>query len=190
MFVDIGNWFRFKRINIFICYWEAKLHYFIIFLMSALFAIDINANNMTGILFMECKHLLIGPMTANFIPKYWISLHKYMAFSHLFLYIGGGLSLCEYVTLCMGMLEDIIGQSVFSFHYMGNGNFDIRALDFWKGPLPLSHTTIQFIIFKSQHKLYFVLYVPYRLFVFHLWLSLAYVKSTLLMVLSCNQSIC
>lgn len=190
MFVDIGNWFRFKRINISVCYWEAKLHYFIVFPMSALFAIDINADNMTGILFMECKHLLIGPMTTNFIPKYWISLHKYMAFSHLFLYIGGGLSLCEYVTLCMGTLEDTIGQSVFSFHYMGTRNFDIRALDFWKGPLPLSHTTLQSIIFKSQHNYTLCRrYLIYSL-LFHLWLSLAYMKSTLLMVLSCNQSIC
>ena len=83
-----------------------------------------------------------------------------------FLCIGGGLSLCEYVTLCMGTLEDIIGQSVFCFHYMGVNNVEIRTLVFWQGPLPLSHTTLQFIIFKSQHKLYFVLYVPYILFAF------------------------
>lgn len=156
----------FKRINICFCYWEVKLHYFIIFHMSALFAIDINTNHITGISFMQCKHLLVGPVTANFVPKYWISLHKYMAFSHLSLCIGGGLSLCEYVTLCMGTLEDIIRQSVFCFHYMGTRNVEIRTLAFWQGPLPLSHTTLQFIIFKSQHKWYFVLYVPYILFTF------------------------
>lgn len=68
--------------------------------------------------------------------------------------------------MCMGTLEDIIGQPVFPFHYMGTRNVEIRALDFWQGPLPLSHITLQFIIFKSQHKLYFVPYVPYILFAF------------------------
>lgn len=111
MFFDIGNWFRFKRINISFCYWEAKLHYFILFLMSALFAIDINTNNITGFLFMECKYLLIGPMTANFVYKYWISLHKCMAFSH----VSEGnefISLCvseefEFMWICHNVRRDV-----------------------------------------------------------------------------------
>lgn len=93
MFIDIGNWYRFKITNILSFVFE-KLNsirtywnfgYFSYKYIT--FSIHINDNNITCVLFMQCKHLLIGRMTANIVHQYWISLYKYMTFSHLFIFV-------------------------------------------------------------------------------------------------------